>query len=458
MGRTRVVTIGISRVSDGSHRPLPFAAADAERFAQRVGASAMTRVLIDADASCEAVRAALKELGTAGPGDTLYIFIVGVVDAARGDVELACFDGTTSLGDALHPVWSGPAARVVLLLDCYRDGARPGAVLEQDVVARFPIRAGRAVLVSDDGNHGSHVSGELQGGVWAAHVTAAFAGDDAREPNGALTAGSLRAWLEAEIPRSLARAYANRRRQSPVILATSGEEILAEPAAPRVAKEASPAGLAGVCFFSEHQVPVKLLGGFRKSLHTPPADTLASSREWVTRLAEPDLAKDLEDTVARLRRHLGYKRRDLRADGPAGGAASVLTPDFAYHVTVRQHEELPSQAVFRRALGEIRNLDVLGRPAFVKAFPGGFLSLHYPFDTPAAIASFIDRVEDSEPAAVRGIDYPTDLAWCELELAGFAGRVRIEPAGMTVIAPGPAPPPDLAMQFSTVRGLLRGAS
>jgi hypothetical protein len=147
----------------------------------------------------------------------------------------------------------------------------------------------------------------------------------------------------------------------------------------------------------------------------------------------------------------------VRADGPAEGAASILTPDFSYHLTARQHDAQPDRAVFRRTLSEVANVEVLGRDELAKAFPAGFLSLVQPFDQPADIESLVDALEDAEPPAIVKLDYPTDLAFCTIKLAGFEGAVRIDREALTVSGPGPMSPAELAAQFALAKKILKDA-
>lgn len=456
-GRVRGVAVGVSRFADPDTRPLPFAAADARSFAAGLRGGTV-RPLADADATAAAVRDALLDLVTTSPGDVVYVFTASHAAWDDGELSLAGYDGAVAAGPLLRSVWNSPARRVVLLLDLFRgtDADRPAA---SDLATLFPPRPGRSLLLADDGTHGSHVSGELQAGIWASHVAAAFSGSSprAREPDGSLTAGSMRAFLADELARSLARAYTDGRQQSPVVLADSDDEVLAEPIESGADGDDAKPPLAGLRFVSEREVPVKALGGFRKGVHAAPSDTLASSRQWVARLAEPDLAKEVEEAAGRLRRHLGYKRRDLRADAPAGGAATILTPDFALHLTAKQHPSKADRAVFGRTLAEVRNPDVLGTAALAEAFPHGFLSLHFAFESPADVEALVDALEDAEPPGLARLDYPTDLAFCELELAGFDGKVRIERQGLTVSAAGPASPAELAARFAYVKRLLGAA-
>ena len=457
-GKRRVLAIGVSRFAEPGRHRLPFAAADAVAFAAAFRPQAAIQTLIDREATTTAVQGALQSLASAEPSDEVIVFAVLHSEMTDGEIRVTVHDGSVPLDEPLAAIWNGPARRVTLLLDLNR-GAKNGPEVTSSLTSLCLPRPGRVLLLSDDGAQGSHVSGELQAGVWAHQVTAAFAGA-ARNSDGSLTVGSLNSFLAKEVPRSLARAYTSGRRQNPVSVTDDESELLDEPVSPEPVRAPGgppPSPSAGLRFVSEVELPVKSLGGFRKSLHRPPTDTLASSRDWIARLAEPDLVRELEETLPRLRQHFGYKRKDLRADGPAGGAASVLTPDFTYHLSAEQHPGRPDWAILRRRLTEFRSIDVVGRDALSHAFPSGFSSLYQPFESPADVPTLIDAIEDELPAAVTGLDYPPDATHCDLELRGFDGRVRIVREGLTVTAATSESPAVLAGHFALVKRILQTA-
>ncbi|MBA3315437.1 MAG: hypothetical protein M3552_00935 [Planctomycetota bacterium] len=455
----RTIAVGLSKFGTSEARSLPYAAADARRFADGLRPRGGVTTLTDAEATEVSVRDALAFLCRLDANETGVVFLASHATSHDAEVRLHLFDGVVSLSDLLRPVWEGPAGRIIWLLDLYRDASvdeRPSAT---SIASMLPTRPGRVLLMSDDGRHGSHVSGELQAGVWAWHLSAVFSGEavHAQTDDGTVTVASLRSYLAEEVPRSLARAYRSGRQQSPVLFAGRHDEVLIEPIEPAASEMTAAPPLAGVRFFADREVPVKSLGGFRKGVHSVPSDTSASSCEWVMRLAEPDLANELEQTVGRFREHLNYKRRDVRADGPTEGAASIMTPDFSYHLTARQHETEADLAVFRRSLAEMTNAEFFNRTELAAAFPQGFLSLSQPFHVPADVARLIDVLEDEEPRALQKLDYPTDLEYCMLELKGFDGRVRIDREGLTINASGPASPNALAAHFAMVKRLLGDA-
>jgi hypothetical protein len=453
----RTVAVGLSKFGVRDERVVSFAASDARAFAESVKHRGPSVALTDANATIAAVKEAIADAASEDSGSIFFLVTHAV--ARDGDVWLSLYDGAVSLTELLGSAWNGSTQRFIVLLDVMRDASDANRPTEEEIAAVLPISPGRALVLADHGTHGAHVSGELQAGIWAHLVTQAFSGNAPAQTNdGDVTAASLRRYLAAEVPRSLAIAYRARREQSPVVLAGSDGFVLVEAereSAPRATSE-MPA-LFGVRFVSEQVVPVKSLGGFRKSVHAAPADVTASSREWVARLAEPDLAKELEETVARLREHLRYKRRDVRADGPAEGAASILTPDFSYHLTAHQHDAQPDRAVIRRTLSEITSPQVLGRTELANAFPTAFGSLIQPFEQPADVATLVDALEEVEPPAITKLDYPTDLACCTIKLASFDGVVRIDREALTVTGPGPMSPAELAAQFALAKKILKEA-
>ena len=454
----QVVAVGVSPGRFSTGPSLPFAAGDARRFVERRGPTAIARC--DEEATREVVARLVDELAS-GPVDMpCLLVLIAPTTLVAGRLHLELADGLIDPAGLVRSLWQGGRDRVILALDLGR-GPEPSEVDGRagfnSFVKEFVIRPGRTLLVSDNGANASYVSGELQAGIWAYHLAEAFAGRDlrAREPDGRLTARSLREYLAEEIKASLARAFSDERFQSPVILASDDEETLADQRV-EPTSAALPATTTGLELQGEETIPVKQLGGFQKSIHTAPGDTLNSSREWIVRLAEPDLRRELEQTVARLREQMGYTRRQLRASGPLHGGASILTPDFAVHFAIEQSAEKPQLATLKRTLGEIRQLESLQREELATAFPQGFTRLYQPFQSRADIETLIDMLEDARLPAITKLDYPTDLRHCDLTLAGFAGYVRVETAGLAIASDSPLSPADLVRGYAQVRELLGG--
>lgn len=453
----RVVAVGLSRFSRPGVRPLPFAASDAKAFADATESEGKVRLLTDHDATVANVTAAWTWLCESGPQTPRVVFLASQVVRIDDELSVECDDASLSLSSIIESTTRGGASRVMLYLDLFRGNKLLPPIDHAELSSLITDCPGAVLLLSDDGSHGSHVSGELQAGIWAKHITAAISGTagESRTPDGRLTVATLRQFLSRTIPRSLSRAFAEPKLQSPLVIGGDDNFELAGPSAkPNETRKTKPP-FAEVRLTSEQTVPVKSLGGFRKSVHAVPSDCSASSREWVARLAEPDIAQELEETSRLLRKSFGYKRKDVRVDGPLGGGASILTPDFAYHLSVQQHIDTPGRAVFQRTVSEIRNIERLAGPDAEAAFPKGFTSLFQPFQSPADIEGLIDILEEELPPGISEIDYPTDLSYCELTISGFEGRVRIERQGITISTMSPASPSSLAAQYAFVKTILK---
>lgn len=450
----RVVAVGITSDRFSTLPGVPFAGSDVRRF--QAIASPKSHFLTDGQATRAAVTKAIRQVAQSRRDlPTLLLLIAqSPPDADDWIVQLA--DAAIPLRNLLTPLWESAHSQVIVALDLARahsDAVMPEKSPVSLFLAQFPARPGRTILLADSGQGRSHISGELQAGIWAYHLAQAFSGESprSRDDDGDLTVASLRAFLEDEVDQSLHEAFANHRDQTPLVLGATDDEQLAPPPPEKPPQPIAAGG--GVELRWEYQVPVKQLAGFQKTIHTPPGDRLDSSREWVLRLAEPDLRKALEETVSRLREAFRYTRRQIRPAGPTRGGISILTPDFAIHATVEQ-SETPQIALFRWKLGEFRDLELLGDDRLAQAFPKGFTELFQPFQSPANLESLIDRLEESPVPAIQRIDYPTDLRYCDLKLNGSSGHIRITPAGLTIASDGPRSPAELAHGYAIVRAIL----
>src|SRR5581483_10294866 len=110
---------------------------------------------------------------------------------------------------------------------------------------------------------------------------------------------------------------------------------------------------------------------------------------------------------------------------PTEGAGALRTPEFDYLVTVALAEDDPAAVIWRREVTHLRAPDLLRRPTFQAAFGSAFQALSFEYAAPLDVEGLIDRLEDEKPAGVR-FRCAADGSWCELDLAGFPGSVRVE--------------------------------
>jgi hypothetical protein len=184
--------------------------------------------------------------------------------------------------------------------------------------------------------------------------------------------------------------------------------------------------------WSETRRRVKELSGFQKTHHVPDRISPAAER-FVAAVARDDLQADLDAAYAAVREHLGFKRKDVTLTPAADGAGSLRTPDFDYLVNLKLSEDDPAAVVWRREVTHLRSPDLLRRPSFQAAFGNAFQALMFEYAEPLDVAGLVDRLEEAPPAGVR-VRCAADGSWCELELAGFPGTVRVERNQLHILA------------------------
>src|SRR5262245_25761429 len=257
----------------------PQAESDALAFARALGAlgfagDALT-TLTGGQATRTAIESRLRKLAKAPPVDLLVIFHAGPGFVEDGAAHLACHDTQPddraetglplrALLDAARS--AAPCRRLAVFLDVRGEGFPL-----DDVEAFFAARPGGVCFASHAEGEASHVSGSLKSGVWAHHVVEAFSGRAPRALEGELlTASSLQAYLEQELPRSLRATFREAPPQTPLAFThtAGGRVVLADVSG--VLGEEQPVSdprlqpLKRGALRSETTGKVKSLTGFRK--------------------------------------------------------------------------------------------------------------------------------------------------------------------------------------------------
>ena len=191
-----------------------------------------------------------------------------------------------------------------------------------------------------------------------------------------------------------------------------------------------PERLKRVVFRTESGGRVKELAGFRKSFQLPEIAT-PSARKFIAKCATDDLREDLNRLYESAREHLGYKRKDIDTAIDAEGIGTLRTPDFEYTIRLTLDKNDPTQVTWRREVGAFTDPGFLRGPGFRSLFGNLFDQLVFEFDRPVDVEAWIDRLEDNPQKGVK-LHIESDGAACEITLAGFAGRMRIERTALTV--------------------------
>jgi len=140
------------------------------------------------------------------------------------------------------------------------------------------------------------------------------------------------------------------------------------------------------------------LPGFEKRRgHRVPDSLSPGATAFVRRLSAEEVEREIEACHAALRAKLGYKRRQLSVTVHADGA-SILTPDFEFHLVVEQDPEDPGRVCLRRTIQGAQTPAILASPSFAEAFGSGFDGLDLSVAQRIDVAGLIDAIEEREPA------------------------------------------------------------
>src|SRR5262249_10723514 len=268
----------------------------------------------------------LRRLVKSAPeGEALLVFFAGHGSVQDGHGYLSCHDSqpdelaetSVPLAAVLDALRAARCQRVALFLDS-RVGL-PGAEL-----SAFSQAAGAVCLASCQEGEASHVSGSLKAGVWAHHLTEALAGRAplALENGRVVTAASLQAHLEREVPRTLRATFRDGRAQTPALYAAGERRFVIADVAGLLDEGQAGADprlqpLKRGALRAETAGKVRSLAGFRKH-HRLPDRINASSQKFVADLAAEDVKADVDSVYAAVREEMGYKRRDVEGSADRG--------------------------------------------------------------------------------------------------------------------------------------------
>lgn len=382
-----------------------------------------------------------------GKPDSLLVLIVSRGFSHRNRGYVACADtiltdlpGTAiSVADVIAALHKTRCPEITVMFDldplALPGELAPAGLNEDELAKLFGDSPSCVALLASAPGERSYESAQLRHGIWRHHLIEAFTGKTRAgvNANGTLTAGGLHQFLVDAVPRTLRRHYDTNQEQTPLLfgeahvdnavadlgtLLGSGGDLL------------DPARMKRVVFRSESPGRVKELSGFRKS-HALPERANDWARKFVNRIAQPDIKADLDSTFEMLREAFNYKRKDLDVSAERDGLGFIRTPDFEYTVAVEVNATDPTEVIWRREVGRLRDPELVRSEAFGNVFGTTFTTLVFEFAVPVDVAEFVDRIEDSPPEGVKvSVASGSDAA--EVKLAGFTGNVTVTPHALEI--------------------------
>lgn len=416
---------------------------------------------------------------SAKKGDKIFFFFAGhgytlggqnfllAHDTRRDDIE----NTSVSLGHVFDLFDQSACRQVMFFLDCCHSGMRLAdgtrGVLEdlstEEIESHFAKAEFRVVFSACDKEEKSWPSLKFQHGYWTHHLLRALRGEEPSvlDSGGRLRSSDLQDYLSIAVPRDLVLQSTEKRRQNPkmfgdatgtfVVADLSG--LLARIVAER---EAQAGGLKNSTLRATEEGEVRHLAGFNKAKgHTSPKFQSDSSRSWVERLAEGDIATELEKVFENLKKSKYYKNKDIEYDEAHSGVGGIRTPDFEFSVSYAQSEDDPGQYIAVRELTRLDSPEILDEKWFNETFRGVFDEAVFELNGSINIAELINNVEDIDGFEV---DFDAKRTFCSIQTSAFNGRIVITRNAITYEFQDAPTPQQMALQLQDAHALLLGTS
>jgi hypothetical protein len=429
--------VATDRFLDPGFGPVPYAEAGAKALAEALAAVGYPKerqtVLLGPHATKAVIDSRLRKLAKAvRKGDSALVSVSGRAVDGRFLAHDSLADDLPGTGvgvaDLVATLAGSKAAEVTVLIEDFSDG------LDDTVFAACDESAKLVCLTA---GAPAHAAARLKAGVWTHLVVEALSGRAAKaaDRSGSVTALSLHRFIADQLPRVLRKHFEAGTEQTPRLYGEANAGQVIADLSPLLGAGGGdglldPARLKRVAFRSESRGRVKDLTHWRKTFSIP--ETAGpSSRKFVARIAQPDLAADLDGVFEACREHLGYKRKDLDRSAEADGFGYLRTPDFEYTATVALDPDEPSDVIWRREVGQFADPGFVRGPGFDAVFGKLFDQLVFEFARPVDVEALVDRLEDRPPKGAK-VKVAGDGASCEVTLAGFSGRVTVDRQALTV--------------------------
>jgi len=208
---------------------------------------------------------------------------------------------------------------------------------------------------------------------------------------------------------------------------------------------------------------VKTLRGFKKTHHTVPDATNATTTAFLAKLCADELAEEAEGFFQRAKDAFGYKRKDLSLE-VTSPVAALTAKDFTLELAYALEEANPAGWALARTLHSVSGSEFLGTPACAEVFGGVFSELVFALTKGAPVEAVIDAIEgleqeigegrdgdEVETSAVLRVDYPSDCGHCVVSVKGVSATVKFEGAELSMVFPRGGSPQELLDGFAAVR-------
>ncbi|MEZ6130617.1 MAG: hypothetical protein R3C59_18170 [Planctomycetaceae bacterium] len=205
---------------------------------------------------------------------------------------------------------------------------------------------------------------------------------------------------------------------------------------------------------SEQRGRVRDLAGFRRS-HQVPDECNDRTQSFIAKIAACDISDDLDMRFTEFRRHLKFKRIELKVTEPENGFGAISTPWFDYRITVTHCAEDVTEAIWRRQVTDFRNTSALLSSEFASVFGRLFNTVEFQCPESIDMEAFIDQMEDRNDPDL-SVDYDRSSTWCSLTTSRIPGELSVQSDRIALITQQPQLPARLLEAFFQFREQLVG--
>lgn len=349
-------------------------------------------------------------------------------------------DTCVSVQDILGLLNQSNSKKIILFLDCCHSG------LEFDTSLKSPV----SIFSTDDlkyqysdveyltgfaackGDEKSRPDKGYSHGVWSYYLIQALSGEAGKiYDNGILFSDKLQAYLATETSLRVKLITTDKATQTPIKFGKETDKFIVADvshllAQKQIKKASEKIKFENVTILTSEEGYVKSLPGFIKGRHKAPQEVSDYHDSWVKRIARDLLKEEIDETVAKIRQALGYKRKDILSAGVEEGVGEIITKDFDYFVVIQQDSNDAAGYLLTRSIENFKNSDILLSEEFNELFEDFFDELHLSTKQKIDVESLIDSIEDLEDDEIMSVDYESsDTSECSVFIPSINMTIEV---------------------------------
>jgi len=480
MGNKKALIIGVEKYQDQSIPQVDFAEADAKGIADALSIhsySDNTEILLSDKATKATIESRLRRICSfLSPEDEFVFFYAGHGFSETdhnyitgSDTQLGDLTSTSILlQDIFREIRMTGCQHVILFLDSCHSGIEIDSSMrgiradmsEAEFRDFFRDSEYQVGFASCKSNEKSYSSGRLLHGIWSYHIIQALHGDaiDALDKGNLLTANSLQFYLSAEIPRTIRDTLTTPKKQTPSFFGCLTKDFIVADLDPIISAKTAETKIAfdqpdRIIFSGYDAGSVKSLSGFKKG-HWVPKNVDSAAESYIARAASDDIKKEAERIFQAAKKAFGYERRDIKVDLDVG-MATVNCKDFEVGISISQNPDKASEYIITIDVWRFKSTELVLSHEFNEVFANTFNSIVFEYRSNIDIVKLIDAIEARKEKNIE-IKYPTNYAYCTLNVQGLNERIEVEPRRFSIVSYSILEPRELVNRLLEAQRLLVG--